>query len=1830
MMSCSVFANIIGIGYFYEIYPQTQSDIDGLVSSKIDYALLGFFYENLGQVDNSDIRFTGRTGNGMVGFSENSIIVVDRNSSFTLIFQTENRAIPCGEDESVHKTNFIRGNDVRLTGIRGFSTIIYSDVWSGIDIRCTSTSIGIVIGFEISPYADPTSIKIKTSLSDSLLIDDESITVQNDQANIIIDNIEGYQDHTRISASFTPRDTDSFGINLDTGSSRSPITIQSILHSTSLGGSDFDVPFSIALDDSGYAYVTGYTVSSDFMIEDPLDSTFNGESDCFIFKIDLSDNSILYSTFVGGSDQDIGTGISIDSEGNVYVTGRTQSADFPTHLAYDSSFNGGLYDCYVFKLNSAGNQLLYSTFIGGSDNDYAESIDIDSSGVVYVTGYTSSSDFPTINGYNHIYNDGFSDTFVFKLDVDGEDLSYSTLIGGSRTDFATSITVDDAGCAYVAGNTYSDDFPVTSASDYTYNGYRDAFVYKLSSNGGQLIYSTFLGGSWIDQAESISVDIHGNAIVTGTTFSDDFPTQNPFDSTHNGGADCFVTAIGPTGDSLLLSTFLGGTGDDFGFCLSVDSLGYVYVSGDTDSLNFPTHSTDSSVMNGTSSTFVSKFNISLDTLLYSTFLGGYQDKSVRSLAVDPDGVAYIAGYRAVNKIESNLLGSFISISTDVFVLKLLDFGDSDFDTLADHLENELGFNRFSDDSDMDGISDALEHKYLGTDPLSNDTDSDNLIDGLEVNMYRTNPLLSDSDLDDLDDGLEVLILGTNPLSNDTDHDTLYDYDEVNIYGTSPIISDSDNDTISDADEIFLHGTNPLLNDTDFDLMLDAWEIFYGLNPLIDDSLDDLDTDTLLNIEEFLNGTQPNNNDTDSDAIDDALEVNVYGTDPLLSDSDNDKLSDFDEIFLHGTNPLLKDTDFDLMPDSWEIQHGLDALADDTLGDPDSDVLTNLDEYLYGADPNNNDTDSDQIEDWPEVYTYGTSPISNDTDSDTLYDYDEIMIHSTNPLSNDTDLDDLLDQLEILTYFTNPLLNDTDLDLMFDGWEALYSLDPLVNDSADDEDEDQLLNLEEYLIGTNPQNNDTDLDSLDDFAEINDYSTDPLSNDSDNDFVSDYDEIFTYYIDPNNNDSDFDLMLDGWEILYGLDPDLNDTQDDLDFDGLTNLLEFLSGANPLLDDSDNDTLDDYLEVVVLGTSPGNNDTDFDGMPDFWEITYGLNATSNDALEDLDADGLPNIFEYNNTANPLLHDTDFDGLSDLEEVTIYHTNASTFDSDNDTLSDIFEVKIFGTNPNSVDTDNDTMSDSWEVSRGLNPLVDDRILDYDFDNLTNFEEYQENTNPFQSDSDSDALSDYDELKVHLTNPNSDDSDLDELDDFTEIVILGTNPLSNDTDLDQLPDSWEVSMGLDPLIDDASGDADSDEITNLQEYQYGSNPLLVDSDSDDLTDTQEINTYNTDPSAADSDRDGLSDAEEVQRYHTDPLLFDSDNDGIRDGLEILVFLTNPLNNDTDSDFMLDGWEIDFDLDPLVADGAIDFDTDGLTNLEEYELGTNPNLIDSDNDNLDDLSESETYGTSPVLADTDLDNIPDDWELLFGFNPLSNDSYTDSDTDGLFEFEEYQYGSSPFSSDTDSDGLGDFDEAKVFHSNLSSSDSDMDGLLDFDEIMLLGTSPLSDDTDDDGMPDSWEVTHNLNATFNDADLDVDLDKLTHLNEYLHHTDPNNPDSDADGLMDSLEVNEYGTNPLLVDTDLDNLSDYFEIFTSGSNPLLNDTDYDDLIDSLEVDIGTNPNSSDSDFDGISDTWEFLNGYDPINPYIPLQEFLHYNILLISLISIIGIILLGVIYKRRFW
>ena len=398
-----------------------------------------------------------------------------------------------------------------------------------------------------------------------------------------------------------------------------------LLELTFLGGSNGESGNSIALDSSGNVYVAGTTLSTDFPTTTGAYDTTLHSKDVFVSKFKSDLTQLLASTYLGGSNSESATSLIIDSSGNVYVSGETLSTDFPiTAGAFDTSKNGS-YDAFVSKFNKNLTSLLASTYLGGSNDDHAYSMVLDGDGNVYVTGWTLSSNFPITTGaYDTSYN-GLYDAFISKLSGDLKTLLASTYLGGNSNDYANSIALDADGNIFVAGGTFSSNFPTTTgAYDTSYNRSSDAFVSKFNKNLTTLLASTFLGGIGNDSAQSITVDLCGYVYVAGYTGSSDFPTTpGTYDTTYNGGStDAFITVLQSDLTSLLASTFLGGVGNDaynadscydkcFFISITLDSDRDVYVAGVTNSSDFPTTpGAYDTVFNAFYDVFVSKLDVS--------------------------------------------------------------------------------------------------------------------------------------------------------------------------------------------------------------------------------------------------------------------------------------------------------------------------------------------------------------------------------------------------------------------------------------------------------------------------------------------------------------------------------------------------------------------------------------------------------------------------------------------------------------------------------------------------------------------------------------------------------------------------------------------------------------------------------------------------------------------------------------------------------------------------------------------------------------------------------------------------------------------------------------------------------------------------------------------------------------------------------------------------------------------------------------------------------------------------------------------------------------------
>ena len=330
----------------------------------------------------------------------------------------------------------------------------------------------------------------------------------------------------------------------------------------------------------------------------------------------------------------------------------TLSLDFPTVNAYQATTSADYSDVFITRLNAAGNALIYSTYLGGSDNDEAYAIAVDSSNNAYITGRTSSSDFPLQGAIQSIKTAEYDDAFVAKLDPTGTTLLYSSYLGGTRDDMAQDIAVDGAGNMYIAGNTRSHDFPTQNplyTSVDTGNN-KDAFVLKLNASGSAYIYSTYLGGDSEDRSTGIAVDGSGNAYVTGWTESANFPTTaSAYSTTHvSEYKSVYITKIDAAGTQLLYSTYLSGTNDDIGYGIAVDSLENAYIVGATRSHDFPTVNPlyTAADTGNNNDAFVSKIDTlssGISSLVYSTYLGGDNRDAGFAIAVNSTGDAFVTG-----------------------------------------------------------------------------------------------------------------------------------------------------------------------------------------------------------------------------------------------------------------------------------------------------------------------------------------------------------------------------------------------------------------------------------------------------------------------------------------------------------------------------------------------------------------------------------------------------------------------------------------------------------------------------------------------------------------------------------------------------------------------------------------------------------------------------------------------------------------------------------------------------------------------------------------------------------------------------------------------------------------------------------------------------------------------------------------------------------------------------------------------------------------------------------------------------------------------------------
>ena len=639
------------------------------------------FIENVGQVNNFDVEYLAKGNNYDLLFAQDEIIF---SSTQNIPGKTTSDLVKLNflnsNPDPILKplnplpgfANFFQGNDSNNwhTDLPTYAAIKYENLYPGIDLIYSSIDGNLKSDFIVAPGSNTSQIVINYSGSGV------------EEINILADG--------------------SLFIDTELGelSEAPPIAYQEI------NGQQIEVEVAYKLLENNQV---GFNIGE-----------YNQDYELIIDPI------IEYSTLIGGNGFDRGNGIAVDVAGNIYITGDTTSIDFPTLNAIQPEFNGGGVvfnnDTFVTKLDQNGT-ILWSTYFGGSNDEFGIDIAVDVAGGVYVTGNTNSLDFLTVNAFQTAYGGGSfnGDAFVTKLSSLGNIVQYSTYLGGRDEDISRGIAVDNNGNAFVTGSTggFSPfpappvpgfaDFPTTENSfqtETTNNLNRDVFVTKLSRNGRTLEYSTLLGGFDLDSGIDIDVDNNGNAYITGSTRSFDFPLQNPLQNFYGGDSDIFVTKLNPEGSDLIFSTFYGRGDGDAGSGIAVDLAENIYVSGTTGTRilegdiaispvgDFPAFSGFQNFFGGGSSdAIVMKINRD-NSLGYASFLGGNSSEFANDIAVDNLGNAYLTGSTAsvnfpiINEFQE---GVGLGLPDDVFVSKVSSNGIFlDFSATIGGVGNESG------------------------------------------------------------------------------------------------------------------------------------------------------------------------------------------------------------------------------------------------------------------------------------------------------------------------------------------------------------------------------------------------------------------------------------------------------------------------------------------------------------------------------------------------------------------------------------------------------------------------------------------------------------------------------------------------------------------------------------------------------------------------------------------------------------------------------------------------------------------------------------------------------------------------------------------------------------------------------------------------------------------------------------------------------------------------------------------------------------------------------------------------------------------------------------
>ncbi len=580
-------------------------------------------------------------------------------------------AAPRPRDPVPGHSHYLIGTDPDgwVTDVPGFARVEYRALYPGVDLVYYGNSRAeLEYDFHVAPGGDPGDIELEITGADGVtLAPGGDLHLRTAAGELIMRAPDAYQEGRAgletVSSGYAlraPRNASGdqrwrIGFSVGSYDRARRLIIDPVVRYLSTPGNGFT--YETAVDAAGHAYVTGFTTGLQ-VTPGALQGGFQGGTrDAFVTKLDAA-GGLVHSTYLGGAGDDEGRAIALDPSGHAYVVGLTLSTDFPTVAASQPTSRGG-HEAFVAKLNDSGSTLELSTYLGGAGEDFAHDVAVGSPDALYVTGVTTSPDFPVSGAFQSSLR-GSADAWVVSLSGLTSQVRYASYLGGSSCDAGWAIDVDAAGAAYVTGQTNSADFPTVAAAQAGFggdgipscNGFfgGDAFVAKVDPGGGGLAFSTFLGGGQGEIGNGIAVDAAGSAHVAGRTDSADLPLVKPIQPTFGGGpggsllgGDAFVARLDPAGSSFLYVTYLGGGSGEAALDVGLDASGHAYVTGFSESADFPTASAFQPFNAGVRDAFIAKLEPDGQTLSYSSYLGEGQRDGAFGLAVSPGGDAYPAG-----------------------------------------------------------------------------------------------------------------------------------------------------------------------------------------------------------------------------------------------------------------------------------------------------------------------------------------------------------------------------------------------------------------------------------------------------------------------------------------------------------------------------------------------------------------------------------------------------------------------------------------------------------------------------------------------------------------------------------------------------------------------------------------------------------------------------------------------------------------------------------------------------------------------------------------------------------------------------------------------------------------------------------------------------------------------------------------------------------------------------------------------------------------------------------------------------------------------------------